>query len=267
MIFLVGGNGFVGSAYARLFTRLGIEYAVIGRRNAEQYRGKACDLLINANGNSKKYLADREPLRDFDDSVASVARSLDWFHAERYVLLSSGDVYPDTTSPARTAEDQVLDPSRQSRYGLHKYLAEILVRGSHPRHLVVRMGGFVGPGLLKNAIFDMMTGQTLWLHPDSELQFIQTDTAAEIVYRLVASGVENQAVNLGATGRLRLSDAYERIGSTSPLPETAPRIVYELDLSRLAKLYGSPLPNSSDEVLRYIDSVRNSREACCASKV
>ena len=255
MIFLVGGNGFVGSAYARLFARRGLEHVVLTRENAGAYRGKSCDILINANGNSKKYLADREPLTDFEASVASVAKSLDWFHADRYVLLSSGDVYPDTASPEMTHEDQRLVPARQSRYGLHKSLAETLVCGVHPRHLILRMGGFVGPGLRKNAIYDMLTGQPLWLDPGSKLQFIQTDTAAEIVYELILRGVENQIVNLGANGTVLLSDVYTRIRSGSPLSEGARRVVYELDLSRLESLYGRPLPTSREEIWRFLDTV------------
>ena len=44
-----------------------------------------------------------------------------------------------------------------------RYLAEQLVQAVHPRWLVIRMAGFVGLGLRKNAIFDMLTGATVWL--------------------------------------------------------------------------------------------------------
>ncbi len=54
MIYLIGGRGFVGSACARLFAAKGIEHRVITRENYASFRGTPCDVLINANGNSRK---------------------------------------------------------------------------------------------------------------------------------------------------------------------------------------------------------------------
>ena len=54
MIYVLGGKGFVGSAYGRLFSNLGEEYEIITKSNFENFRGTSCDFLINANGNSKK---------------------------------------------------------------------------------------------------------------------------------------------------------------------------------------------------------------------
>ena len=71
MIFILGGNGFVGSAFARLCRATGQEYVVLARDNYAAHRGRACSVLVNANGNSKKYLSNDEPLVDFDQSVRS----------------------------------------------------------------------------------------------------------------------------------------------------------------------------------------------------
>ena len=76
MIYILGGNGFVGSAYARYCAAKGLPHQVITRENFARFESTACDVLINANGNSRKFLADREPLHEFDLSVRSVAASL-----------------------------------------------------------------------------------------------------------------------------------------------------------------------------------------------
>jgi nucleoside-diphosphate-sugar epimerase len=254
MILIVGGNGFVGSAYCRLFERRGIPFQVVTRANARELAGTPCDVLINANGNSKKFLADREPLNEFDASVRSVAETIELFKPDYYVHLSTGDVYPDTTSPAATSEDQVIDPARLSRYGLHKYMAEMLVRGTQKSWLIVRMGGFVGPGLKKNAIFDMMHGDPVWLAPESELQFIHTDHAAAAIWSAVEKRPPNQIVNLGGQGTVHLGELHARMGSRSQFKDDARRVVYELDVSRLAALSGPPLPRSADDVLAYVDA-------------
>lgn len=244
MIYLIGGHGFIGSAFARLLSRRGEPYTIITRDNAADYRDTSCRLLINANGNSRKYLADRDPLAEFEASVTSVARSLAWYRADTYLLLSTGDVYPDTSAPELTDEDQSIDPSRQSRYGLHKHLAEHLVRGSHPCFTIVRMGGFVGQGLVKNPIYDMQHGLPLRLHPDSRLQFIDVDRAAELMLEACRRSSGRAILNIGGKGTIRLGDVHARLGSRSLIDAAAPRVTYELDTSRLEALLATTLPST-----------------------
>ncbi len=255
MIYIIGGNGFVGSAYARLCEARKLPHTVITRDNYDSLVGTSCDILVNANGNSKKFMADRDPKWEFDASVRSVLHSLEDFQSGAYVHLSTGDVYPDQASPAVTAEDTSIDARKQSRYGLHKHLAEQLVLARHPRPLVMRMGGFVGLGMRKNAIFDMLNGQPVWLTPDSELQFINTDTAASLVWRLVERGASNQIVNLGAAGVVRIGDIHARLSSPSPFSPEARSVRFELSTARLAELAGAPLPSAEAEVDAYLTTL------------
>jgi nucleoside-diphosphate-sugar epimerase len=251
MIYIVGGAGFVGSAYARFCARRGLAHTVITRENTTALAGTSCDLLFNANGNSRKGLADSEPLREFDMSVRSVAETLANFKAKTYVFLSSGDVYPDPSHPETSLESQAPDLSQMSRYGLHKFLAERLVMGSHPDWLVMRMGGFVGPGIRKNAVYDILRSDKVWLSPDAQLQFIHTDHAAELVMGLVEKGVRREVVNLGAEGLVRLGDLHRDTGSRSPFDPAGRLVRYELSLEKLAKLVGTALPQSRAEVAAF----------------
>lgn len=254
MIIVIGGRGFVGSAYVRLFEKLKLEHLIITRENYAKHIGKSCDILINANGNSSKLLADREPKRDFDSSVRSVLHSLEDFKAGAYVLLSSGDVYSDQSFPAFTTESSPIDTTRQSRYGFHKYLAELIVRQHQPRWLIMRMGGFVGPGMKKNAVFDMLGDKPVWLHPDSELQFISTDTAAGVVWNLVQKGITREIVNLGARGVIRLTDLHRRIKSISVFQPEARKVRFEISLDKLATLSAFPIPETAAEVENFLQN-------------
>ena len=251
MIYIVGGHGFVGSAYVRLCQERGLAHQAIEPDNYQQFVGTECDVLINANGNSSKVLATRDPLKEFDLSVRSVADTLASFRARTYVFLSTGDVYPDPSNPETSDEATPFDIGRTSRYGLHKYLAERLVTGAHPDWLIMRMGGFVGPGIRKNAIFDMLTGAKVWLAPDSQLQFIHTDNAARLVMRLVERGVRREVVNLGAEGLVEIGDLCKRFGSRSEFDSGAPSVRFELSLAKLKKLVEMPLPRSQDEVMTF----------------
>ena len=249
MIFILGGNGFVGSAIARACRSRGLEHEIIAPDNYDSFRGRACSVLINANGNSKKFLSNEQPLLDFDLSVRSVRASLLDFRYDSYVYLSSGDVYPDCSTPETTREDRPIDPSKQSRYGFHKSLAEQCVRHVAAKYLIFRMGGFVGPGLKKNPIFDILNGGPLWLHPDSELQFLPSDALAETILRFVGRGMMNETFNVAGRGTIRLAEVIRAVGRDVAVKEGALPIRYEIDLERILQYV--ELPATREAVLDF----------------
>jgi len=250
MIFILGGNGFVGSAYARVLAAQGREFTVITRDNYADLAGRACDVLINANGNSKKFLATQAPLDEFDASVRSVRASLVDFPCRTYVYLSTVDVYPDCSPATPTAETTPLDPATQSTYGFHKHLAEQCVRHSARAWLILRLGGFVGPGLWKNAIHDALQGGPLWLDPRSELQFLHTDQAAELALSLIDSACRGEVFNLCGRGVVSLAEVIEATGMTVPVRPGSPRARYEVDISKLVSRVD--VPQTRPTVLQFV---------------
>jgi nucleoside-diphosphate-sugar epimerase len=245
MIFVLGGKGLVGSAFARYCERTGRPFTIIDRDEYAAYAGKACEVLVNANGNSSKRLADTNPLGEFDASVRSVRAALADFRFDRYVQISTCDVYPDCSGPETTRESAVIDPAVQSAYGFHKHLAEQCVRHAGRDWLIFRCGGFVGPGLRKNAIFDILRGGPLYLDPASELQFLHTDRAAEIVFQVLETGASREVFNLCGKGTVRLADVAERVGGTIPVAPGSPRVRYEIGLEKLSRLVEPPETRSA----------------------
>ena len=252
MIFILGGNGFVGSAIARHCTSRKIAYTVITRENYSALKGRRCSIFINANGNSKKFLAEDQPLVEFDASVRSVRSSLLDFKFNHYVHLSSCDVYPDCSSPSFTLEDMDLDVARQSHYGFHKYLAEICVRHVARRWLIIRMGGFVGPGMKKNPIFDILNDRPLWLDPASELQYMHTDAFAKILFDVIDRNVENQVINVCGVGTISLKEAIDCAGRCVTTMPGSPLVRYEASVERLRSMV--PVPDSRSTVFEFITS-------------
>lgn len=236
MIYIIGGNGFVGSGIVRNCQKKGLAYAVVTRENCEALAKKPCHILINANGNSKKYMADRDPDWEFEASVTSVHRYLTIFSYDKYIQLSSCDVYPDCSDQFGTVEDAPLSPSRQSTYGFHKYMAEQCVMHFAKDWLIFRMGGFVGPGLKKNAIYDLLHGPQLWLSEDSRLQFISTDAAGDMILRLALSDLSHEILNLCGEGTVRIGDVKERVGSTVSVNPEAKTVLYEVNIDKLSAL-------------------------------
>jgi nucleoside-diphosphate-sugar epimerase len=249
-IFILGGRGMLGSAFADYCDKSGRPYTVIARGDYASLRGRSCDIFVNANGNSRKPLASAQPLEDFEASVRSVRASLVDFRYRRYVHLSSCDVYPTCDSAETTREEQIPDPARQSPYGFHKYLAEQCVQHVAREWLILRFGGFVGPGLKKNAIYDILRGGPLYLDPASELQYLHTARAAEIAFRLLDGGVGNEVFNVCGKGVVRLSE----VAALSPTAVTAkpgsPLVRYEISLEKLSR-YVAP-PETRPEVLAFV---------------
>jgi nucleoside-diphosphate-sugar epimerase len=251
-VFLIGGAGFVGSAFARLLARRGEDFHILERDTYLNYTGQSCDLLINANGNSVKMLGTRDPMADFDGSVRTVRASLVDVKAARYIHISSCDVYPDCSRPEWTLESAAPELTRQSPYGFHKWLAEQCVRHAAPDWLIFRMGGFIGPGLRKNAIFDILHGGPLWLDPESELQFLSTDRCAEIVLDLaLRADLHNEVFNLCGRGVVRLAEVMAAAGRPDiPVNPGSPRVRYEVSIEKIARY--ADIPATRDAVLEFV---------------
>lgn len=255
---VIGGTGFVGCAISAEARRRNYETRVVTLDNYDDLAGTACDLCINANGNSKKFLAREDPPLDFDLSVRAVMRALHDFPAAMNVHLSSIDVYPDTCNPQHNSETSPIDMEALSPYGTHKYMAELLTRHYAKEWLIVRMGGFVGPGLWKNSIYDMLTGKPLYVHPDSAYQYLHTADFARLLFDLIEQPLSGQIVNTAGAGTIRLSEAAEWLGSplqtqhSDAVPE-----VYQVNIEYLQSMVD--VPQTAETVHNFIQDVQQGK--------
>jgi nucleoside-diphosphate-sugar epimerase len=240
MIFVIGGNGFVGSGFARHLQSQGIAVTVVDRTNYDQLIGAECDILINANGNSKKFLAKDDPKEEFQASVASVRNSLVDFKFKKYVFLSTSDVYPDCSKPELTREDISLNVAEQSPYGFHKHLAELCVQHAAKDWLIIRQGGFVGQGIKKNAVFDVLHGEKLWVHPDSRFQYINTEDSARLVIQLIGKNISNEIFNLTATGTVSVREIMQLADKVIPHDTNDQPLCYEISTEKVQRYVALP---------------------------
>ena len=65
MIFLIGGKGLIGSAFARYLKKNKVPFKKITRLNKKKFFNKKCDLIIDCNGNGSKRFGIKNPLLDF----------------------------------------------------------------------------------------------------------------------------------------------------------------------------------------------------------
>ncbi|MBR6021364.1 MAG: NAD-dependent epimerase/dehydratase family protein [Kiritimatiellae bacterium] len=268
---VIGASGFLGSALCAEATARGYDLTPVTRATYASAVGAAPDLLFFAAGNSKKYLDDRDPVLAFDLTVAAVRRAIADFRPRRFVLLSSGAVYPCESDPALNAESVPIDPAAiPTRYGFHKRFAELLVLRDAPSPLVLRLGGFVGPGLTKNAVRDILTRGPLYIHPDSALQFMLTRDFARAAFALAETGLGigpgglqppsplPPILNLSALGTVPVSQIAA--WANYPLPPesyTRPLVRAELNLSLASTLL--PLPSTAPTVRAFVADVQSGK--------
>ena len=89
MIFLIGGNGLVGYSFQKYFKQKKIKYLNIQRNNQHLFKGKKCNLLIYANGNSNKTLAEKNPEYDFEYTLKSIFFYLTNIRFKKFIFLFS----------------------------------------------------------------------------------------------------------------------------------------------------------------------------------
>jgi nucleoside-diphosphate-sugar epimerase len=257
-VILVGANGFVGSAFARLLqSRPDVELICVTRENFYSLAAMRADVVIEAAANSKKFLAEENPAGEFETSVAHCLRSLLKFSGDIRVHISSVDVYSELSSVEATRENAAIDLNKISHYGFHKRLAEQLVQHYAGRWLILRLAGMVGPNIRKNPVFDILNGLPLRIHPDSRYQYMLTDDVARIAWDLVENNLSGEVYNICGNGLITMHEIAQLAGSKLNLAELpsadVPRIV-EANNQKIQRLFS--VPNTTDTVRNFI-SARN----------
>jgi len=241
VIFLLGCKGFLGSAFSRYFQEKGMDFSGIDLDNYQDFSGKSCDILINANGNSRKYLAGEDPKTEFKMSVQSVLDSITDFPCRRYIMLSSVDVYTDFSDPARNHEETEPDPRLQSAYGFHKYLAEQIVRKYKNNWIIFRLGGMVGKNMVKSPVYDILNGKSLRVDAASEYQYINTLDVADIVMHICGLQVKNEVFNLSGRGTMSLRRIAEIAGKNlTSMQSGLPVQRYEINNIKISGMVDVP---------------------------
>ena len=259
---IIGAAGFIGSAITNEASTRGLDVAPVTRGNYDALRGTQADCLINAAGNSRKFVDTRDPVLGFEQTVNTTMRLMHDFSFKFFVHLSSGAVYPHEDDPAQNSEDTTLLPGEMSNYGFHKWLAERLALKYAPRHLILRMGGFVGPGLKKNAVFDLLSGAPLHVHPDSELQFMDTRDLAKALFDLISLPAQptatNQIFNISARGTVTVRQIAQWAGKKIPdVAKTKLRIRAELNVDKITAILN--LPRTDETLQAFIGDVAQGR--------
>lgn len=179
---LIGHSGFVGGTLLR---QRGFD-DLYRSTDVQALAGREYDLLVCAGAPAQKWIANRDPAAD-RASLQRLMDALGSVRAARVVLISTVDVFG---RPWDVDERSAVDEDGLHAYGRHRRELERFVAARFAEHLVVRLPGLVGPGLRKNALFDLHNDNDVAkLDPRAEFQFYPTVALWSDLERALALGL------------------------------------------------------------------------------
>lgn len=210
---LIGYTGFVGSAlsFGMPFTHR------YNSQNIEEIRGGECRYLVIASAPGAKWYANAHPKEDWRaiSQVVDVVRTVS---AERVVLISTVDVY---LNPVGVDEDTPVSTRNLSVYGTNRLVFEIMLREQFGDRLsILRLPALFGPGLKKNALYDLMTGtRTSQIAPNAAYQWYPVEGIVNEVWRALMWGeklrnIVSEPIRMGGLRAIHFPTA--RIGKDDP---------------------------------------------------
>ena len=248
MIFLVGGNGLVGYAFQKYFKEHKIKYLNIQRQNQNLFKGKKCDLLIYANGNANKTLAEKNPEYDFENTVSSIFFYLRNIKFKNFIFFSSVDVYRNTDKIISTSENNL--EKNNSIYGINKIFSEIYVKKFCKKFLIFRLGGLVGDKLKKNPIYDIFNRNMLFTSINSEMNFIHTDFIPDLVFKLIKKSIKNSIFNLASKNSISIKKILKNYKIKRIKKKKFNIQKYKINIKKISKYVS--LPRTEVSIERYI---------------
>ena len=168
---VLGANGFIGKEIVNILCK-NHDVVQITRDNYNSYMGEYFDIFVNANGNSKRFLAEADPIFDFDASVTTTYKTLFDFKFDRYIYISSLDAYKD------------------NMYGINKRISEFMLRDRLWSNVcILRVGCVVGKEAVKGVLYDIMNGKKLRVTSTSVYQLISSIDVANVVDCVIHNNV------------------------------------------------------------------------------
>lgn len=144
---LVGHTGYVGQTLKR---QTDFD-ACFASANIGEIDGGSFDLVVCSAAPAKKWIADRDPDADLAN-IQRLADHLRTIDAREMVLISTVDVFADCRG---RDEGSLIEEQGLSAYGRNRLWLERFVAETFANALIVRLVGLIGPGLRKNALFDL----------------------------------------------------------------------------------------------------------------
>ena len=176
---VIGHKGFLGKELIKVLSAIPANY------------DDKFDVIIDANGNSKKYLANKYPYYDFKKSVNSVYYNVLNLKYKEYYYISSFDVFKDNV------------------YGFNKQLAENIVKYYCKNYNILRCSAIIGLEMKKGILYDYINNIPLSVSKESILQFITNTEIANIIKFMIFNKIINKIFTVGGFPPVKIGEVLK----------------------------------------------------------
>lgn len=234
IIYILGGNGLLGKRISDNLKRIKTNRVIkVTKNNYNNYKNKKCDIFINANGNSSKFIGNKYPVKDFKKSVNTTYNSLFDFKFNKYIFLSSIDVYSESKALYQKKENSKIDIENINHYGFNKFISENIVKHYAKSFIILRIGNVIDARLKKNHIFDMISNKKVFVNQNSKTSLISGEEIAIIVNKLIKKKTFNQTYNLCGKNIISYKDIDKYLKLNSNFDIFKPKQIFGANVDKL----------------------------------
>lgn len=165
---LIGSTGFVGGVLQRHGDFSGLFHST----NVDELPTTQWDEVVCAAMPAEKWRANKEP-GDDEASLERLWGALGRTVARRVVLISTVDVFDPPSG-----KDESQEPDAGHPYGEHRAKLEKRLIGRFEDASVVRLPALYGPGLKKNALYDLIVDRQCSTSRDAQFQWYDVERLA-----------------------------------------------------------------------------------------
>jgi nucleoside-diphosphate-sugar epimerase len=183
-VIVLGGNGFLGSEFVKFLNEKKLKVLSLNSKNYKLFKGSFAKLIINANGNTYRYKANRNPMWDFKKSFLSVCKSVHDFKYNFYIFISSVDVYDNKNNKKKNSEKSYINHLKLDYYAYHKWIAERYIEKYTKNYLIFRLGTIIGPKMKKGPFYDIIKNNSLYMSMDSKLAIISKSKVVNLIFKI-----------------------------------------------------------------------------------
>lgn len=203
---LVGYTGFVGSNLCRDYEFDGL----YNRENIKDAFGTNPDLLVYSGVPAQKFLANKEPQKDFA-VIENAINNIKMINPKKIVLISTIDVYK---KPIDVDETEDIVKEDLEAYGRNRYYLEEWVKDNYNDSLIVHLPALYGNNLKKNFLYDLIHIIPSMIKEDKFLELTKEDKYLEKYYQKLDNGFYKYVFSSEAEEK-ELKDYFEKIGFTA----------------------------------------------------
>ncbi|MEG2246210.1 MAG: NAD-dependent epimerase/dehydratase family protein [Romboutsia sp.] len=225
-ILVMGGSDFIGSALAKYLIKCGYNVDILTRgKRLIKHKGLrkhiVCDRKIRGNmetalkGNGYEYIFDMTAYSR--DDIKNLLDFVDYKQLKKYIVLSSGAVYKDSSKSAREDHEKG-ENNHWGNYGLEKKQAEDFVINSDIPYIIVRPTYIYGPNnnfYREYYFFDRISQNKKIPVPEGKdvvNQFIYIEDLVKVLESLIHTDKVREAYNVTNPQLISWNELIETCG-------------------------------------------------------